>query len=573
MNLDINRQNLFTTKSFTRANHKNLSLKDNVSNRNVETSKQDSIDENNNNETIHNHAINPGLFRSAKPLIRKSLKRNKKPTLQLGESNAKKNIFACVPTNTTIDEINHTNRNDTHSFTRKKDNVSSDSTTNTNKKNFKLPPSPVHAREPSISGMNSLADDFDKLSVFNNDNNNIVTQGATIQLDDLVQLGKIGSGNSGTVLKVLHVPNSKIIAKKIIPIENNLPQVKQQLIRELTIMQKIGKHNNIVEFYSAFYNTVTTSQTKLVTPLSTTTNIAGDDEDYVNKYKSPNESQISNYNADDKVDGREDDDHDDEDNAVMSNEIIICMEYMNLGSLDKILSTYKRYCRRNGVPISQQTSWFNNDLVISKISFGVLNGLNFLYTNYKIIHRDIKPSNILLNSKGYVKICDFGVSKKLIDSIADTFVGTSTYMSPERIQGGVYTTKGDIWSLGLMIIELLTGEFPLGGHNDTPEGILDLLQKIVNEASPKLPNPSTYTKELNDLVKRCCVKDEKERSSLQELLYHDFITKYSNSPEYDREFRHWCKKIKKLMQEEKTVRREEMERAKLQKLQQQNQLP
>jgi serine/threonine protein kinase len=73
---------------------------------------------------------------------------------------------------------------------------------------------------------------------------------------------------------------------------------------------------------------------------------------------------------------------------------------------------------------------------------------------------DIKPSNILFNSKGQVKICDFGVSGELINSIADTFVGTSTYMSPERIQGAQYTVKSDVWSLGISLIELALGRFP-----------------------------------------------------------------------------------------------------------------
>lgn len=58
-----------------------------------------------------------------------------------------------------------------------------------------------------------------------------------------------------------------------------------------------------------------------------------------------------------------------------------------------------------------------------------MSGLTYLYEVHKIMHRDVKPSNILLNSRGEFKICDFGVSGELINSVADTFVGTSTYMS------------------------------------------------------------------------------------------------------------------------------------------------
>lgn len=83
--------------------------------------------------------------------------------------------------------------------------------------------------------------------------------------------------------------------------------------------------------------------------------------------------------------------------------------------------------------------------IIGKIALAVLEGLTYLYDIHRIIHRgtqtstygsrldlhstDIKPSNILFNSQGQIKICDFGVSGELINSIADTFVGTSTYMS------------------------------------------------------------------------------------------------------------------------------------------------
>lgn len=62
-------------------------------------------------------------------------------------------------------------------------------------------------------------------------------------------------------------------------------------------------------------------------------------------------------------------------------------------------------------------------------AFQVLKGLAYLREKHQIIHRDVKPSNILVNSRGEIKICDFGVSGQLIDSMANTFVGTRSYMS------------------------------------------------------------------------------------------------------------------------------------------------
>jgi serine/threonine protein kinase len=78
----------------------------------------------------------------------------------------------------------------------------------------------------------------------------------------------------------------------------------------------------------------------------------------------------------------------------------------------------------------------------------------------RVVHRDIKPSNILLNSSGAVKLADFGVAGST-DSIGlATFVGTVTYMSPERIHGKGYNTPSDIWSVGTVVAEMLLGYHP-----------------------------------------------------------------------------------------------------------------
>lgn len=72
----------------------------------------------------------------------------------------------------------------------------------------------------------------------------------------------------------------------------------------------------------------------------------------------------------------------------------------------------------------------------------VLKGLAYLREKHQIIHRDVKPSNILVNSRGEIKICDFGVSGQLIDSMANTFVGTRSYMSVSEARFSMYS--GDV---------------------------------------------------------------------------------------------------------------------------------
>jgi mitogen-activated protein kinase kinase len=99
-----------------------------------------------------------------------------------------------------------------------------------------------------------------------------------------------------------------------------------------------------------------------------------------------------------------------------SSSIAICMEYCAGRSLDNVYKQVKMRGGRTG------------ERVLGKIACGVLGGLGYLHER-KIIHRDIKPSNILITSDGNVKLCDFGVSGELVDSLAGTFTGTSYYMA------------------------------------------------------------------------------------------------------------------------------------------------
>jgi len=75
------------------------------------------------------------------------------------------------------------------------------------------------------------------------------------------------------------------------------------------------------------------------------------------------------------------------------------------------------------------TLCFLRNLLINLLFLQVVKGLIYLREQHSIIHRDVKPSNILVNSAGEIKICDFGVSGQLIDSMANSFVGTRSYMS------------------------------------------------------------------------------------------------------------------------------------------------
>ena len=155
----------------------------------------------------------------------------------------------------------------------------------------------------------------------------------------------------------------------------------------------------------------------------------------------------------------------------------ISMEFCEGGSLDSIYREVKKLGGRTG------------EKVLGKVAEGVLNGLTYLHS-HRIIHRDIKPSNILLTRTGDVKLCDFGVSGEFgTKGDANTFIGTSYYMAPERITGQSYTITSDVWSLGVTLLEVAQHRFPFpadGTEMQPRAGLIDLLTYIVRQPIPKL---------------------------------------------------------------------------------------
>ncbi|VDD96050.1 unnamed protein product [Enterobius vermicularis] len=235
-----------------------------------------------------------------------------------------------------------------------------------------------------------------------------------------------------------------------------------------------------------------------------------------------------------------------------NNDISICMEYMDGLSLDVVLKKVGR--------ISEPR--------VGRISVAVIRGLSYLKEEHKILHRDIKPSNILVNTRGEIKLCDFGVSGMLIDSMANSFVGTRSYMAktetniylfqPERLTGSHYNVQSDVWSFGLSLVELSVGRYPLPaltaldyqtifgiepddvvlGNGQVPPpsapatspksmAIFELLNYIVNEPAPSLPR-NVFSDIFIDFVEKCVKKNPIERANLKTLSNHEFYKLYAD---------------------------------------------
>ena len=213
----------------------------------------------------------------------------------------------------------------------------------------------------------------------------------------------------------------------------------------------------------------------------------------VKMYEQLNHSNIIKYYGSEEID----------------NSYFIYLEYLPSGSLKNIIDKY------GGI----------NEKLIRKYTKQILDGLKYLHDK-GIIHRDIKCANILIDSKGKVKLTDFGCSKQISMTLSDSssneefcssLKGTIPWCAPEVIKRENYGFKADIWSLGCTLIEM-TGN-KIWGKIDN---LYQIMTTIGNtNDTPKIP--SFISETFKSFLMLCLVRKPENRASLKNLLVHDFV--------------------------------------------------
>ena len=192
--------------------------------------------------------------------------------------------------------------------------------------------------------------------------------------------------------------------------------------------------------------------------------------------------------------------------CYLINEMIwLVMEYMDGGCLTDIIDQHDE------IPLQEEH--------IAFVCHETLKALCYLHS-FHCVHRDIKSDNILLKKDGSVKLSDFGYAAQLTKQkqTRTSIVGTPYWMAPELIRSQKYDEKVDVWSLGIMAMEMAEGNPPYMGY--PPMRALFL---ITTKGIPPLKNADKWSREMNNFISRCLETNPTNRADSEELLKHPFL--------------------------------------------------
>ncbi|GBG24315.1 Protein kinase, putative [Hondaea fermentalgiana] len=273
---------------------------------------------------------------------------------------------------------------------------------------------------------------------------------------DLVVLNEVGRGASGVVHRALQLKNFQLVAIKSIRVKDSLS--RYQIAKEIRALDAVVKS-------------------------SPTSQLAVNLTQMYGAYWEPEDASVR-----------------------------IVLEYMDGGSCDDMLINWR--------PPSEH--------LLAAIAIGTLKGMQQLHSSFRL-HRDIKPANVLIDKRKGAKLSDLGLARDMMaqegakdhinDALAETFVGTISYMSPERLEGKSYSYAADVWALGVTLTSLAIGKNPFRNYS-----FFQLLEYFQQSAVPTVPD--TYTEDLRDFLAQCLQKLPQDRATTEQLLSHPWITAY-----------------------------------------------
>ena len=263
-----------------------------------------------------------------------------------------------------------------------------------------------------------------------------------IRASELLEIGDLGAGACGMVVKAVHIPTLVVVALKKVAVSH--VNKRGQIMTELEVLKANREEDKYAcEYVVSLYDAILSKQ--------------GD--------------------------------------------LTLVMEYLNGGSLEDVI----------------KYGGCDHEPTVAHVAYDILKALQFLHLN-EFIHRDVKPGNILLSQQGVAKLSDFGIAKMVGeegDRMATTFVGTMQYMSPERLRGESYSYSSDIFALGLSLLALVTGRYPIPKkENKHIFSLLAFFKKgvLVEE------HEWAYSEEMYHFLKSCLEWEPEERPTAVELL-------------------------------------------------------
>lgn len=187
---------------------------------------------------------------------------------------------------------------------------------------------------------------------------------------------------------------------------------------------------------------------------------------------------------------------------LVDDELWLVLEYLEGGALTDIV-----------------TKTTMNEQQIATVCLQCLQALAFLHSE-GLIHRDIKSDSILLAGDGGVKLSDFGFCAQVSEQVPKrrSLVGTPYWLSPEIISRQSYGPEVDIWSMGIMIMEMVDGEPPF--YNEPP---IQAMKRIRDMPPPRLQNHNRISPDLENFLSHMLIKDPTQRATARELLQHPFL--------------------------------------------------